>query len=91
MQAVRSVLHAQEERCIAQQYVRMVQVVDCREADNRAGHHIKSSLFYRLTDKEREWEIIQDLQTLKALGVKIESVTSDGARDIIKAVRYVCP
>lgn len=55
------------------------------------GHHIKSTLFYRLTDKEREWEIIRGLQTLKALGVKIESVTSDGARDIIKAVRYVCP
>ena len=36
MQAVRSVLHSQEERCIAQQYVRMVQVVDCRETDNRA-------------------------------------------------------
>ena len=55
------------------------------------GHHIKSTVFYRLTDKEREWEIIQDLQTLKALGVRIESITSDGARDIIRAVRYVFP
>ena len=30
------------------------------------GHRIKSTLFYRLTDREREWEIIQDLQALKA-------------------------
>ena len=55
------------------------------------GHHIKSTLFYRLTDREREWEIIQDLQALKALGIRIESVTSDGDRDIIRAIRYVCP
>lgn len=43
MQAVRSVLHSQEERCIAQQYVRMVQVVDCRETDNRADILIERS------------------------------------------------
>ena len=135
MQAVRSVLHSQEERCIAQQYVRMVQVVDCRGTDNRAdislsghsirhlkslfykylerapqwtikrreavnllidgtyfrnkvclvvyrGHHIKSTLFYRLTDREREWEIIQDLQTLKALGIRIERVSHQMATGI---------
>ena len=41
MQAVRSALHVQEERCIAQQYVRMVQVVDCRETDNRPDIHVE--------------------------------------------------
>lgn len=55
------------------------------------GYHIKSTLFYRLTDKEREWEIIQDLQTLRTLGVRVESVTSDGSREIIRAVKYVFP
>ena len=52
---------------------------------------IKATLFYRLTDKEREWEIIKDLETLKSMGIRVASVTSDGEANIIRAVKYACP
>jgi hypothetical protein len=41
------------------------------------ANNIKATLFYRLTDDEKEWEIITDLQTIRRMGVRIESVTSD--------------
>lgn len=55
------------------------------------ANNIKATLFYRLTDDEKEWEIITDLQTIRRMGIRIESVTSDGGPDIIRAVKYACP
>ena len=52
---------------------------------------VKATLLYRLTDNEWEEEIIEDIENLKSVGVEIESVTSDGGRSIIKAVRKACP
>lgn len=46
---------------------------------------------YRFSDKERYREIKQDLRNLKNLGVDIESVTCDGRRAIIKAVKEIYP
>ena len=54
-------------------------------------NNIKATLFYRLTDKEREWEIITDLEKLKSIGIRVSSVTSDGEANIIRAVKYACP
>lgn len=39
------------------------------------ANNIKATLFYRLTDDEKEWEIITDLQTIRRMGIRIESVT----------------
>ena len=52
---------------------------------------VKSTLFYRLTDDEWAEEIEEDLRNIQSLGVEIESVTSDGGRNIIKAVNAACP
>lgn len=52
---------------------------------------VKSTLFYRLTDGEWEDEMVEDLRNIQSLGVEIESVTSDGGANIIKAVRKACP
>ncbi len=52
---------------------------------------IKYSQLYRFTDRERYEEIREDLENLKALGVDIESVTCDGHRAIIKAVKRAYP
>ena len=52
---------------------------------------VKATLLYRLTDNEWEEEITEDIENLKSVGVEIESVTSDGGRSIIKAVRKACP
>ena len=52
---------------------------------------VKATLFYRLTDEEWENEIREDLENLMSAGVEIESVTSDGGRNIIKAVKKACP
>lgn len=52
---------------------------------------IKSTLFYRLTDNEWTEEIEEDLRNIQSLGIEIESVTSDGGRNIIKAVNAACP
>ncbi len=54
-------------------------------------NNVKSTLFYRFTDKEKEHEIIRDLETLKAIGIRVESVTSDGEPNIIRAVKYAYP
>ena len=52
---------------------------------------VKNTLFYRLTDDEWEEEIAEDLRNIQSLGVEIESVTSDGGKNIIKAVKTACP
>jgi transposase len=54
-------------------------------------HDIKYSQLYRFTDRERNEEICEDLENLKKLGVDLESVTCDGHRAIIKAVRKIFP
>lgn len=53
--------------------------------------NIKTTLFYRVTDDEWEDEIVEDLLNLQSAGIEIESVTSDGGRNIIKAVKKACP
>lgn len=55
------------------------------------ANNIKATLFYRLTDDEKEYEIIRDLKALQRMNIRIRSVTSDGGTDIIKAVKYACP
>lgn len=52
---------------------------------------IKMTLLYRLTDGERFRELKEDLRNIVNLGIEIESVTCDGAANILKAVREVCP
>lgn len=52
---------------------------------------VKTTLFYRLTDDEWEEQIREDLENLCKVGIMIESVTSDGGRNIIKAVKKACP
>ncbi len=53
--------------------------------------NIKMTILYRLTDGERFGELQQDLRNIKSTGIEIESVTCDGAANILRAVREVCP
>jgi hypothetical protein len=50
---------------------------------------IKRTQLYRLSDNERYEEIKEDLENLKALNIRVESVTCDGHRAILKAIRKV--
>lgn len=52
---------------------------------------IKRTIFYRVTDNEWEDELVEDLLNLISLGIKIESITSDGGRNIIRAAKKACP
>ena len=54
-------------------------------------HNIKMTILYRLTDLEALRDLREDLQAIKNVGIEIESVTYDGAANIIRAVREVCP
>jgi hypothetical protein len=54
-------------------------------------HDIRYVQLYRHTDREKYKEIKEDLDNLKALGVRITSVTCDGHKAILKAVRKVFP
>jgi hypothetical protein len=54
-------------------------------------NNVKATILYRLTDGEWESELREDLENILSLGVEIESVTTDGARNIIKAVKRSCP
>ena len=54
-------------------------------------HNIKMTILYRLTRREALRDLKEDLQAIKDIGIEIESVTCDGAANIIKAVREVCP
>lgn len=53
--------------------------------------NIKFTQLYRLTNGEHYVEIKEDLENLLELGVQVESVTSDGHRAILKAVKKVLP
>ncbi len=53
--------------------------------------NIKMTILYRLTKGEYLQEQKEDLQNIRNVGICIESVTCDGAANIIKAVREVCP
>ena len=55
------------------------------------NENVRDTLFYRLTDDEWEEEIEEDLRNIQALGLEIESVTSDGGKNIIRAISTVCP
>ena len=52
---------------------------------------VKDTILYRLTDDEWESEIEEDLRNIQSLGIRIESVTCDGGRNILKAVKAACP
>jgi hypothetical protein len=54
-------------------------------------HTIKYTQLYRLTDGEWYEEIKEDLDNLLALGVQIESITCDGHKALLKALRKSCP
>lgn len=51
---------------------------------------VKYTQLYRITDGEWYEEIREDLANIQSMGVFIESVTSDGHRAILKAVRKQC-
>lgn len=51
---------------------------------------IKYTQLYRLTDGEWYEEIKEDLENLLALGIQIESITCDGHKAMLKAIRKVC-
>jgi transposase-like protein len=50
---------------------------------------IKCTQLYRLSDNERYEEIKEDFENIKALNIKVQSITCDGHRAILKAVRKV--
>ena len=52
---------------------------------------LKRVQWWRFSSKEYNFEIIQDLITLKQAGVKCSSVTSDGSQGVAKAVDIVYP
>ncbi len=54
-------------------------------------HDIRYVQLYRHTYQEKYKEIKEDLQNLKALGVCVASVTCDGHKAILKAVRKIYP
>lgn len=54
-------------------------------------HDIRYIQLHRLTDRERYEEVKEDLENLKKLGVAIESITCDGHRAVLKAIRKVYP
>ena len=51
---------------------------------------IKYTQLYRITDGEWHEEIKEDLENLLNLGVQIESITCDGHKSLLKAIRKVC-
>lgn len=54
-------------------------------------HDIRYTQLYRMTDGERYEQMREDLQNLKVLGVEIASITCDGHKALLKAIRKVCP
>jgi transposase-like protein len=51
---------------------------------------IKYTQLYRLTDGEWYEEIKEDLENLLNMGVQIESITCDGHKALLKAIRKAC-
>lgn len=54
-------------------------------------HDIRYVQLYRETNQEKYKEIKEDLENLKKLGVNVYSVTCDGHKAILKAIRKVFP
>jgi hypothetical protein len=54
-------------------------------------HDIRYVQLYRTSNAEKFREITQDLKALKVLGIEVYSVTCDGHKAILKAVRKVYP
>lgn len=54
-------------------------------------HDIRYTQLYRMTDQERYEQMREDLQNLKVLGVDIASITCDGHKGLLKAIRKVYP
>jgi Transposase, Mutator family len=54
-------------------------------------HDIRYVQLYRTSSQEKFREIYQDLKALKSLGVQIYSVTCDGHKSILKAVKKAYP
>ena len=48
---------------------------------------VKYNQLYRLTDGDWFEEIKEDLENLLLLGIEIESITCDGHRSVLKAIR----
>ena len=53
--------------------------------------NIKMTILYRLAKREALRDLKEDLRAIRDVGIEIESVTCDGATNIIKAVQEVCP
>lgn len=51
---------------------------------------IKFTQLYRFSDGEHYEEIKEDLKNILSLGVKIESITCDGHKALLKAIKQVC-
>jgi hypothetical protein len=51
---------------------------------------IKFTQLYRLTSGEYYSEIKEDLDNLQSLNINIESITCDGHRSILKAIKLSC-
>ena len=51
---------------------------------------VKYTQLYRLTDGEWYEEIKEDLENLLTLGLQIESITCDGHKALLKAIRKAC-
>jgi len=54
-------------------------------------HDIRYTQLYRMTDQERYEQMREDLENLKVLGVDIASITCDGHKALLKAIRRVYP
>jgi hypothetical protein len=54
-------------------------------------HDIRYTQLYRMSDQERYEQMREDLQNLKVLGVDIASITCDGHKALLKAIRKVYP
>lgn len=53
-------------------------------------NEIKFTQLYRISDGEHYEEIKENLENLLSLGIKISSITCDGHRSILKAVKHTC-
>ena len=54
-------------------------------------NNIQMTILYRLAQREGLRDLMEDLQAIKDVGIEVESVTCDGAANILKAVRNVFP
>jgi hypothetical protein len=54
-------------------------------------HHLGYTQLLRFSNGENFAEIKEDLDNLLKLGLKIESITTDGHKSILKAIKRACP